>query len=155
MSQPLSKPPENPLQRVIVARLRGSATLAGKLATARGVTPVVPAVLDEVREGQAYPYVRVGDHLSTLSGDLTSFGRQVTETLHVWTKAGSMGPGQDIADIVVGLLDRQHEALTALLRPLGHRVVSCRYEYGQALDDPDPEIRHHVLRFRVDTVQVS
>jgi hypothetical protein len=153
--QTVSKPPENALQQAIVTRLRASTALAGKLAAARGVTPAVPAVLDEVREGQAYPYVRVGDHLSTLGGDLTSFGRQVTETLHVWTKAGSMGPGQAITDIVVGLLDRQHEALSALLRPLGHRVVSCRYEYGQALDDPDPEIRHHVIRFRVETAQVS
>lgn len=155
LPQTLSRPPENALQAVIVAHLRGSAPLAAKLAPAKGVTPSTPAVLDEVREGQAYPYVRVGDHLSTLSGDLTSFGRQVTETIHVWTKAGSMGPGQDIVNLIVGLLDRQHRALSVLLAPRGHRVVSCRYEYGQALDDPDPEIRHHVLRLRVETAQLT
>ena len=155
LPQTTSKAPESPLQRAIVARLRGDATLAGLLASVKNVTPAVPAVVDEVKEGQAYPYVRVGDHLSTPAGDLTSFGRQVTATLHVWTKANSMGPGQTIADRVVALLDHQHAALSELLAPLGHRCVLIHWQFGQALDDPDPEIRHHVIRFRVETAQLS
>jgi len=32
-------------------------------------------------------------------------------------------------------------------------IVSVRQEYDQALVDPDPQIRHHVLRFRIITAQ--
>jgi hypothetical protein len=149
----MNRPPENDVQRAIVARLRADATLAGMLAPARNITPTVPAVVDEVKEGQLYPYVRVGDHLSIPDNDHTSFGRQITETIHVWTKAGSMAPGQAIVNRVVGLLDHQPAAMSALLSAYGHRCVAIRYEFGQALDDPDPQIRHHVVRFRIITAQ--
>ncbi len=157
MTQPqtVSRPPENAAQRAIVARLRGSAPLAALLAKIKDVTPLTPAVIDRVPEGQGYPYVRVGDHLSTPDNTLTTFGRQVTVTLHVWTKTGSMVPGQDIADLIVGLLDHQPAAISTLLSTSGHRCVSIRHEFSQALDDPDPQIRHHVLRFRVITSQLS
>lgn len=151
----ISRPPENPLQRAIVLLLRADAALAAKLARIRDLSPATPAVVDEVREGQSYPYVRVGDHLSTQANDLTSFGRRVIETIHVWTRTGSMGPGQEIVDLIVGLLDHQPESLTDLLVAYGHRCVSVRHEFSQALDDPDPEIRHHVIRFRIETAQLS
>ncbi len=138
LPQTTSKPPESPLQRVIVARLRADAGLVAKLAPAKGISPAAAAVIDEVKEGQSFPYVRIGDHLSTPSGDLTSFGRQVTVTLHVWTKTNSMGPGQAIADDVVRLLDRQHVALSAALAPLGHRCVRSEHQGAQALDNPGP-----------------
>lgn len=153
LPQTISWPPETPLQRAIVARLRADATLAAKLAVIKGTS--TPAVVDEVKEGQAYPYVRVGEHLSTPSNTLTEFGREVTATLHVWTLAGSMGPGQAIADDIVRLLDHQDEVLSDLLAASGQVCVRISYEFGQALDDPDPEIRHHVVRFRIETAQLS
>lgn len=149
--QPTNTLPVNAVQRVIVALLRGDATLSALLATAKGITPTAPAVVDDVQEGQLYPYIAIGDHLSTPDNDLTSFGRQVTETLHVWTKTRSMTPGQTIADRVALLLDHQDAALTALLTPLGHRCVRVSSEFDQALRDPDPQIRHHILRFRIIT----
>jgi hypothetical protein len=138
----VSKSPLNPLQKAINAKLRGDsalvALLGGKL-----------AVYDQPPEGVAYPYVRIGDHLSTPDNDLTSFGREVTETIHVWTKVRGNSTGQDIAARIVELLDHQPAGLSVL----GHRVVSIRCEFDQALTDPDPEIRHHVLRFRIVTAQ--
>lgn len=156
MTQPqtISRPPESPVQRAVVSLLRADATLAGRLAKVKGST-TTPAVVDEVKEGQAYPYVRVGDHLSTPDNTLTSFGRQITASIHAWTKAGSMGPGQDIADDIVRLLDHQDRALSALLAAAGQRCVRISFEFGQALDDPDPEIRHHVIRFRIETAQLT
>jgi uncharacterized protein (UPF0248 family) len=97
------------------------------------------------------PYVRVGDHLSIPDNDLGSFGRQITATLHVWTKARGNATGQDIAARINAILDHQSAGLVIP----GHRVVSIRNEFDQALTDPDPEIRHHVLRFRVITAQSS
>jgi hypothetical protein len=88
--------------------------------------------------------------------DHGGYGRQVTQTLHIWTKARGNATGQDIANRINELLDHQHDALTAAFQaPAGHRVVSIRNEFDQALTDPDPEIRHHVLRFRVITAQLT
>lgn len=147
--------PAAAVQQVIVARLRGDATLAAALAPIKGLTPATPAVVDGPPEGQLYPYVSVGDHLSIEDNTHTSRGRRVTETLHVWTKARSMTPGQTIASRVAALLDHQEAALSAALATHGHRCVLIDLEFDQAIRDPDPEIRHHVLRFRIITTQLT
>jgi uncharacterized protein DUF3168 len=147
--------PITAIQKVIVAILRADATLAGLLAPIKGITPATPAVVDQPPEGQTKPYIRVGDNLSIPDHDHTSAGREVTVTLHVWTKERSSKPGQTIADRVTELLDHQVASFSAALEALGHRCVSIRQEFDQALEDPDPEIRHHVLRFRVQTQQLT
>lgn len=147
--------PANPIQRAIVTRLRADGTLAALLAPAKGITPAVPAVVDQPAEGQEKPYVSVGDHLSIPDNDHTSKGREATETIHVWTQARSNKPGQDIADAITASLDHQVAALSALLAADGHRCVTIRQEFDQALRDPDSQIRHHVLRFRVQTQQTT
>lgn len=139
--------PATPVQKAIVARLKGSAELTAALAGRQ-------AVYDQPPEGEAYPYIVVGDHLSTPNHDHTSQGREITETLHIWTKQRSSKPGQEIADIVTALLDHQDRALSALLAADGHRCVMIRQEYDQALKDPDPQLRHHVVRFRIQTQQI-
>lgn len=145
----VSKSPLNPLQKALVTLLGADATLT-TLLTAAG------RVLDQVTEQTPYPYVRLGDHLSIPDNDHSGYGREVTETLHIWTKARGNVTGQTIASRIIELLDHQHVALTAAFAPLaGHRVVSVRNEFDQALTDPDPEIRHHVLRFRVVTAQLT
>lgn len=148
---PTSKSPLNALQKVVVARLKSDSTLA----TLLGSSPSDARIVDQPREGMPYPYVRVGDQLSTADNDLTSFGRSVVMTLHIWTRKRGTLTGQDIAARIVELLDHQTAALSALLAVEGHRVVSIRGEFDQALTDPDPEIRHHVLRFRLATAQLS
>jgi hypothetical protein len=145
---PISKSPLNPLQKAIFALLAGDAPLTALLGGPNRVRDYVP-------EGQAYPYVRVGESTSTQANDMTSFGRSVVETIHVWTRARGNASGQDIAGRITELLDHRPDALTLLLAPMGHRVVSIRGEFDQALTDPDPEIRHHVLRFRVETAQTA
>lgn len=147
--------PATAIQRAIVAILRGDPTLVGLLASIKGVTPATPAVVDQAAEGQAKPYIRVGDHLSIPDYDHTSAGREVTETLHVWTQTRTNAQGQQIADRVTALLDHQTAAFSAALEALGHRCVSIKQEFDQALEDPDPQIRHHVLRFRINTQQLS
>lgn len=147
----ISKSPLNPLQKALVTRLGGDSTLA----TLLGSSVSDPRVVDQPREGMAYPYVRVGDHLSIPDNSHGVFGREVTETLHIWTRKRGNATGQTIANRIVELLDHQTAALSTLLAADGHRCVSIRAEFDQALTDPDPEIRHHVLRFRVATTQLS
>ena len=148
MTQPTSKSPLNALQKAMVTRLKADATLTALLGAA-------DRIVDQPREGMPYPYVRVGDALSTPDNTHTSFGREVVETLHVWTKERGTLTGQDIAGRIVELLDHKWRELSALLAADGHKCVSIRAEFDQALTDPDPEIRHHVLRFRLQTEQLS
>jgi hypothetical protein len=68
--------------------------------------------------------------------------------------ARSNSPGQTIANRVAALLDHQDAAISALMEPLGHKCVRISLDFDQALMDPDPQIRHHVLRFRVETSQL-
>jgi len=144
----ISKSPLNALQKAIFTRLNADSTLTTLLGgTGR--------IVDQPAEGQALPYVRIGDHLSIPDNDHGTFGREVTETLHVWTRKRGNVTGQAIALRVGELLDHQTDAMSALLAADGHRCVSIRNEFDQALTDPDPEIRHHVLRFRVATAQLS
>ena len=141
MTVPVSRSPLNPLQAAIYGRLAGDAALAA----------MVTDVYDQVPEATVGDYLIIGDHLSTPDNDHGSFGREVTETVHIWTRRRGTKTGQDIAARVTELLDHQPRALSALLA--GHRVVSIRCEFDQALKDPNPEIRHHVLRFRITTAQ--
>lgn len=154
MTLPTYVSPASAVQRAFVAGLRADATIAALLAPAMNITPPVPAVVDQPAEGQAYPYIRVGDHLSTPDDDLTSMGRDVTETLHVWTKTRGTGPGQAVVDRVGALYHKQVAYMSGLLAPYGHRCVRINLDFEQALTDPDPQIRHHVVRFRVVTMQL-
>lgn len=148
MTDTFSVSPINALQQAEVALLKSDGPLTALLGGRQ-------AVFDQPPEGEAYPYVRVGDHVSTPDNTINGFGREIVETLHVWTRVRSNKPGQDIADRVTALLDHQVATLGALMRPLGHKLVSIRQEFDQALTDPDPELRHHVLRFRVQTAQTT
>jgi hypothetical protein len=147
--------PATPIQRAIVARLRADTTLIALLAPIKGVSPATPAVVDQPPEGQPKPYVRVGDHLSIPDSDHTSRGREGTETIHVWTQTRSSKPGQDIADAITASLDHQVAELSALLAVDNHKCISIRQEFDQALEDPDPQIRHHIVRFRIQTQQLT
>jgi hypothetical protein len=132
-----SASPLHPLQIALYERLTGDATL----------TALVSGVFDYVPETRPYPFVHIGELLSTPDNAHGTFGRQVVATVHVWTQAQGNASGQAIADRIVTLLD--HRGLDVE----GHRVVSVRHEFDQALRDPDPTIRHHVLRFRITTTQ--
>jgi hypothetical protein len=143
-----SKSPINALQKVVVARLKGDSALVALLANRA-------AVYDQPPEGDVKPYVRVGDFLSTPDNTHDTIGRNIVMTLHIWTKRRGNKEGQDIAARIVELLDHQTAVLDPLLQAEGHKMISIRNEFDQSLTDPDPEIRHHVLRFRVATAQLS
>ena len=147
MTQPVSKSPLNPVQAALIAILGGDATMTTLLGAGR--------ILDDVPEGQPYPYVVVGDHLSIPDGSHTSYGREVTETIHVWTQKKGNKTGQDILARIDALLHNKPATMSAALAAAGHRCVSIRNEFDQALRDPDPKLRHHVVRFRVITAQLS
>lgn len=133
----LAKSPLVELQTAIFDLLSNDAGLIGV------------GVYDEPPEDAAMPYVRIGETLSIPSNEHDTFGREVVCSLHVWTEARSNLPGQTIANRIGELLDHQVAALTMP----GHDIGVIRLEFDQALRDPRPGIRHHVLRFRINTQQ--
>lgn len=141
MSSPVSESPALPLQAAIIDLLRDDAEL----------DDLVTGVFDHVPEDQEHDYIVVGDHLSIPDNAHGQFGRETTETIHVWSKHRGNRDGQRIAARVGELLDHQRAALDGYL--VGHRCVSIRQEFDQALRDPDPTIRHHIIRFRIQTEQ--
>lgn len=134
-----AKSPIHPVQTAIYQRLKNDATLAG----------MVTGVYDYVPEGTAYPYVRIGDHLSIPDNTHDTYGREITTTIHIWTRSRGNAQGQAIAARIGELLDHRPRDLAVA----GHKVVSIRQEFDQVLPDPDPEVRHHILRFRIQTEQ--
>lgn len=131
--------PHAEVQQAIYDRLTGDATLGALIA----------GVFDHVPEGTAYPYVTLGEVITTPDNRHGGFGRSVVATLHVWTQARGFAEALAIEARLVELLD--HQAL-----PLaGHHTVSVRYEFSQTLTDPAPpgDIRHIPIRFRITTEQ--
>lgn len=142
----ISRSPIGPLQVATVALLKADTDLTTLLGG--------PKVYDQrAPEGTPYPYLLVGDQLSTPDNTHTTYGRDVVIALHIWTRTRTSKQGQDIAAAVGALLDHQVAALNAVL--VGHKVVAIRQTFDQAMTDPDPELRHHVLRFSCQTSQTS
>lgn len=129
--------PMHPIQRAIYALLTGDTAL----------TAMINGVFDHVPEPKAHPYVEIGEAIETPRNSHGSFGRETSVTLHTWTNARGFAEGDAIVTRLMQLLD--HQPLTID----GQNHIATRYEFGQALRDPDPQIRHHVTRFRIVTEQ--
>lgn len=144
MAQELS---EGPVQAVIFATLSTDPTLSGLV---NGVGDGPPESAGGDFAVADLPYVDLGDMLSMQDNAHGEFGREIVHTIHVWTRGYSTLPGYTIAERIGALLDHQHRVLNETIEA-PHRVVSIRLEYVQALRDPKPDIRHHVMRFRIHT----
>lgn len=106
-------------------------------------------VHDEVPEKEVRDYLVLGDHLSLPDNDHSSFGREITQTWHIWTKARGTKRGGEIAKRWNALFDHQRGSIVVP----GHKIVSIRNEFQQALRDPDPEWRQTLIRYRIHTEQ--
>ncbi|WP_018503095.1 DUF3168 domain-containing protein [Parafrankia discariae] len=104
---------------------------------------MITGVFDFVPETARRPYITLGEAIETPDNTHSGYGRQTLLTLHVWTEIRGYAQGNAIVDRLVALLDHQPLTIT------GRRWISTRLEFAQALPDPDPRIRHHVLRFRI------
>jgi hypothetical protein len=129
-----------PLQAAVRTALKADTQLRG----------LVQGVVDWVDEGQAYPYIVLGEAIETPDNSHDSHGSNTVITLHVWSKYRGYAQALTIAARVRALLE--HQPLTIA----GHRHVATYYVSQQTLTDPEPpgDIRHVPISFRVLT-QVS
>lgn len=107
-------------------------------------------VHDEVPESEQRDYLVLGDHLSLPDNSHDKFGREITQTFHIWTKSRGTKRGGEIARRWNAVFDHQRGSLSVP----GHRIVIIRNEFQQALRDPNPEWRQTLMRFRIHTEQL-
>lgn len=121
-----------PLQQAVYARLVGDTDLTAMC-----------GVYDEVPEGASYPQVTIGEVTEELDDTHDNQGLDVALVLHIWsTYAGYAECGRILAHLD-RLLDRQPLAV------VGFETVAIFREHHRMMRDPDPQIRHCPVRFRV------
>lgn len=127
--------PAGAIQAALYNRLVSDSTLMG----------MITGVFDHVPEDEIHPYVTLGEGTEIPDNALSELGKENTQTLHAWVRERGTKTGQDILNRVSQLLDQQPLSVG------GHHLVAVRFEYAETLRDPDPEIRHVVMRFRILT----
>lgn len=121
------------LQKAIYNALSGNLTDAGT---------AVP-VTDHVTEGQAKPYVEVGEISTDDWGTSDTDGTEHVAEIHVYTGDRGRSYARSILRQVHDLL--HHQALTVE----GNQHVLTRFESSQTERDSDGLTYHGVSRFRV------
>lgn len=122
-----------PLQLAIVQQLRANAPL----------TALVSGVFDEVPEDQPHPYVTAGSITETVDDAHNQRGLEAQVELHIWSRYPGYKEAADILAALDAVLDRQPLTVS------GFRDVSVAHVQHTELRDPDPDIRHINVSYRV------
>lgn len=122
-----------PLQTAVYAKLTAHAPLMA----------LVSGVYDEVPEDVAHPYVSFGTLTETASDAHNQRGLDVAVVLHVWSKYRGFKQAAQILAALDEALDRQP------LTVPGFKDVSLAHDQHTELRDPDPQIRHINVSYRV------
>ncbi|XKK40314.1 DUF3168 domain-containing protein [Nocardiopsis sp. ARC36] len=121
-----------PIQQAIYQRLSTDPALTA-LAT----------VCDEVPEPAPYPHVAFGEFIEERLDTHDNQGLDVAVILHIWSKYRGYAETARILAHLDRLLDRQP------LTVVGFEDVSVFREHHRMMRDPDPDIRHCPVRYRV------
>lgn len=114
-----------------------------KLTTDAALTAKVTGVFDDVPDGQAFPYVQLGDATEEPFRTFKRDGSNSTFTVHVFSRYRGFMEAYEVAALVNAALDG------ATLNLGGFDPVSCYYEGSSTLTDPDGITRHIPIRFRI------
>lgn len=124
-----------PVQEALFARLTADSALMS----------VVTGVHDTVPEPTLYPYVVLGEAIETPDNQLGQFGSRLSVTLHTWSRYRGMAETNLILNHVVRILDHAPVAIA------GRTLIAVRLEQLLTLRDTDPDLRHGVVRFTIET----
>ncbi|WP_116048606.1 DUF3168 domain-containing protein [Amycolatopsis palatopharyngis] len=117
--------------------------MRAKLLSDPQLLEVVSGVFDYVDGTATFPYLTVGQATEVPDDAHDAQGLAVTVTIHVWSKYKGFAEALAILGHVDRLLDRQPLAVA------GFTDVSVAREFHETLRDPDPQIRHIPVRFRI------
>ncbi|WP_375458886.1 DUF3168 domain-containing protein [uncultured Enterovirga sp.] len=125
--------PALPLQKALVAALKGDADITAVVGDRIYDTPPMAA---------AYPYVTLGeDQILPDRGDGGYEGSDVTLTLHVWSRATGFPEAKRVAAATRAAL------AGGLTLEAGTRLVDLTFEEARFLREPDGVTSHGVLTF--------
>ncbi|CAL9301262.1 MULTISPECIES: DUF3168 domain-containing protein [Streptomyces] len=122
-----------PLQVAVVQKARAHAPL----------TALVTGVFDEVPENQPHPYITVGSITENVADAHNQRGLDASVVLHIWSRYRGYKQAAEILSALDAALDRQP------LTVVGFKDVSIAHQQHTELRDPDPEIRHINVSYRV------
>ncbi|MGB3644835.1 MAG: DUF3168 domain-containing protein [Mesorhizobium sp.] len=126
--------PAAELQKALFEALAGDGALTGLLGGAK--------MFDQAPADARFPYVTLGRTSLYDWSTSTEGGVELLFTLHVWSKARGKKEVFGIMERVKQRLDDAGFALET------HRLVSLRFDYGEARYDEDVAVHHGLLRFR-------
>jgi hypothetical protein len=122
-----------PLQTAIYSKLVGQSSLMA----------IVSGVWDEVPEPAVFPYVSFGSISEFPDDQHDAQGLNALVTVHIWSKAPGNGEMYDVFAQVDAALDRTQMTVS------GFRDVFIKQAQHSVVPDPDPDIRHINVQYRV------
>jgi len=121
------------LQEAVFTKLNSDSQLTNTLGA---------SVYDEVPQGSAFPYVQLGEEVSTDYSTKDEVGGETTLNIHVWSRSHGAKETKQIMDRVHTLLHDVSLSVT------GYNFVNNRFEFSDVLRDPDGITRHGIMRLR-------
>jgi len=103
------------------------------------------AVYDDVPQGAAKPYVRIGEGTELEWDTDSSIGLESTITVHTWSEYAGFKEVREIMTVLKNSLHNQSLTVT------GQNVVLVLFEFSEVFLDSDGRTRHGVQRFRLLT----
>jgi hypothetical protein len=122
-----------PLQVAVVQKARAHAPL----------TALVSGVYDEVPDPAPFPYVSLGSITENVDDAHNQRGLEASVVWHVWSKYRGFKEAAEILAALDAALDRQP------LTVAGFTDVSIAHQLHTEVRDPDPDIRHINVSYRV------
>lgn len=107
------------------------------------VMALVTGVFDAVPQGQAFPYVTLGEDNHNEWDTVTSLGSDASITVHTWSRERGRKETKAIQGEIYDALHR------AEMTHPGYRIVSIDWEGSQSFMDADGLTRHGVQTFRI------
>jgi hypothetical protein len=114
-----------------------------RLRATPAVVSAVTGIFDEVPQGQAYPYIAIGEDTVAEWDTDTFTGFEATLTLHTWSRKAGRLECKTIMDRVYGTLHRETFDID------GGIVVLCNVEFQETFLEADGVTRHGVQRVRL------
>lgn len=90
------------------------------------------------------PYAVMGEDSALDWGTKTEQGQEITVTFHCWSKQPTST--KECKQMMAALYAALHEAD---LTVSGQDAVSCRFDFGQVLEDANGQLFHGIARYRL------
>jgi hypothetical protein len=103
------------------------------------------SVFDHVPPGSAFPYIVIGEMSSRPLDTMGGHGRDVSVTIHSYSRGRGM---KELKAIMCAVFEGLHDADFAID---GHDMISCRETVTDCFVEQDGDTRHGVQRFRIVT----